>query len=112
MKKAGWYGPDGKVCRGLPEPSVNAFLRKIKSVSNQFFLKDEDGEFPVDVTVVDRTLCDMIYYQPMLRVKDTDGIAKVMENLRVTRLNLSIAVEQVKRAHLDLDDVLSKNAIK
>lgn len=105
VKREGWYGADGKVRRGLP--NIAAFHRELERLKARHFVKDGDGDYPVQVLVVDRTTHRRLHYaaQPTLGL-DVPTAAQAEEELRWASLNLSLASNEILRAEHDVRDAL------
>jgi hypothetical protein len=85
----------------LPAKTLRAVERDIHKVLLKHFTKTYDGSLPVEVTIVDRTRCERLHFEPVVyahKASDTD----IMENLSVVQLNISLASDQLRHAQYEV----------
>lgn len=114
--KAGWYSPDGRtVRRGLPDGHMRSFWSGIERLRQQLFEKDEDGDWPVQVIVIDRTTHQKLHYFPLPHAH-ADGWpppAEVLDELlRAADVNLGTASDEFKRIAHDVRDFIRRHRAK
>jgi hypothetical protein len=118
IKKEGWYDPVGKVRRGLPQKTFNAVNRDCRKVLAQHLRKDEDGDYPVDVTIYDRTRLEPNHFEPLERwavVEDQPPDMQrqfLVDQLRTVQLNQALVAEQSRRVFHQLEDFAKKGSIR
>lgn len=108
--KAGWYEPGTRtVRRGLPEQVMKVFYRRLDQLCRELFEFDEDHDLPVHVDVIDRTVDQMVYFEPLPQMGIHPTRAQVKEAFRRASGNLQQVADQMRqvRIHqewLDKDD--------
>jgi hypothetical protein len=112
VEKVGWYD-------GVHMP-VTRLLREVESkVLRPALKKDEDGDWPVDVVIVDRTRYHRMHYRPVPYTHDRTAVGALaevtMEDLeeaeRVCEGNLARAVEEFGKIRRDIRERRAKEAL-
>jgi hypothetical protein len=111
LAKAGWYGADGKVRRGLPEVNVEAFVERADQLRRELFQPDEDGDLPLTFTVTDRTLHVRTYPLQIRHVHYLRGKERrdaLVENLRELTSHASTVAQLLRAAIVDVREEMEK----
>ena len=103
VEKVGWYD-------GVEMPIDRLHKQIEREVLNRTLKRDEDGDWPVDVRLVDRTRFHRMRYQPVPYTHDrsamgaVDGVAMkdLEEAERVAATNLEIAMDEFRRVRRDV----------
>ncbi len=108
--KIGWYD-------GVPMP-LDRLAREIERGPLATNLKkDEDGDWPVEVILVDRTQCRSMHYQPVPYTHDRSagiealaeaGVEALEEAERVAETNLAIAMDEWRKIRREVREVRDK----
>ena len=109
VTREGWYGANGKVRRGLP--NLAAFHRELDRLLARHFTKDEDGDYPVRVHVIDRTTHETAVPWPLPHLHDlAPGTEQqtLVDALWVVGSNLSLAFDQHRRVSYAVEQILRK----
>lgn len=110
VAKVGWYD-------GVEMPLGELQKAIEREVLRPRLTKDEDGDWPVDVILVDRTRCRELHYLPLPYTHDRSaepvvlreaGMAALEESLDVAERNLGVAVEEFRRVRREMSTLRRK----
>lgn len=114
MKREGWYDEKGKTRRGLPKAHLESFCRDVGKLVAQYFEKDEDGDYPVSLDILDRTAFENDSYMAMPRMQDFmhPTPQEAYRRLEIAVGNSRSASEQLHRTMYDVRELLNKAKAK
>lgn len=113
VKRVGWYDPPGVVRRPLPREHLHAFFKEVDRLKARYFEKDEDGDYPVQVCVVDRTDTRQLYYRPLPHThavsqaksfehRSVEVAERLQRAFQVACSNIEMAVDDLRSVRREL----------